>query len=256
MKPKVLSGISVLIVTLLIVGAIFVPAVSADEINPGAIDGTGDDGGTPEVGVEWSTAGGLDNSDDSAGGFYNTLGDAGWTRKFNKGDANALESHFEYFNNGDRNYIDGVDIAFFNGHGSDQHISLGPGKDVFFSSEIEWGDYDLEWIGLHSCHSTAEPDNFKGSHYGLNGVHLICGFETESLNYAEDGPSFAERLLDGENVPIAWYHAMDETHPSDKVVQMVAEDNSVWNDCIWGQGSVASDPPVDGLWSAWSYKLH
>jgi len=35
MKPKVLSGISVLIVTLLIVGAIFVPAVSANENSPG-----------------------------------------------------------------------------------------------------------------------------------------------------------------------------------------------------------------------------
>ncbi|MBP2145075.1 hypothetical protein J2129_000529 [Methanofollis sp. W23] len=231
-------------------------AVTLEELS-GTIKGTGDDGGAPEVGVEWVTSGGLVNSDDSAEGFYNTLGNAGWTRKFNKGDASTSESHFEYFNGGDRNYIDGVDIAFFQGHGSDQHINLGTyGKDVFFRSEIEWGDYDLEWIALHSCSGTKEPGNFKGSHYGLNGVHFICGFETTSYNYAEDGPSFAERLLDSENVPIAWYHAMDETHPSGSRVQMVADDNSVWDDRIWGQGSVASDPPVDEHWCAWSYGLH
>lgn len=86
--------------------------------------GAGDDSdsSSPEVRIEWVCDytypyADLQYSDDSAIGFYNRLGNAGWTKKFNKGDSNAKAAHFEQ-SGSDTTYIDGVDIAFYHGHGS------------------------------------------------------------------------------------------------------------------------------------------
>jgi len=105
---------------------------------------------------------------------------------------------------------------------------------------------------LHSCHSTEKPSNFKGSHYGLNGVHLICGFKTAALNCV-DGGNFAQKLLDGETVIDAWYHAIDQTHGTGYTVQIIGENSDCENDHIWGEGSVIADPTVDAQWSKWTY---
>jgi len=77
-------------------------AVSSVILMSCANAGTGDDNDatSPEVGVEWVTDyswphSDLPNSDDSAIAFYNGLGNAGWTKKFNKGNNNAKEEHFE-----------------------------------------------------------------------------------------------------------------------------------------------------------------
>ncbi len=221
--------------------------------------GTGDDNDatSPEVGVEWVTEysfphSPLPNSDDSAKAFYNGLGNAGWTRRFDKGNGDTKEAHFEY-NGQDSTYIDGVDIAWYQGHGTKSRLELSTyWKWVGFSNEIEWGDHDLEWIALHSCHSTEEPSNFKGSHYGLNGVHLICGFKTAALNCV-DGGNFANRLLNGEKVRHAWRHAIDDTHGSGYTVRIIGENSACGNDHIWGEGSVIADPTVDSGYYMWTY---
>jgi hypothetical protein len=66
-----------LLLIMALIGAVFVPAVSA---------GAGDDNDAsfPEVGVEWVNdywPNPLSHSDESATDFYNTLGNAGWTKR-------------------------------------------------------------------------------------------------------------------------------------------------------------------------------
>ncbi|MBN1762152.1 MAG: hypothetical protein JW878_03595 [Methanomicrobia archaeon] len=234
-------------------------AVSSVVLMSCATAGTGDDNDatSPEVGIEWVTDyswphSDLPNSDDSAKAFYNGLGSAGWTRKFDKGNTNTKEEHFQH-DGQDSTYIDGVDIAWYQGHAQNNRLELSTyTKWVSFFNEIEWGDHDLEWIALHGCHSTEKPDRFKGSHYGLNGVHLICGFTTSSLNCV-DGGNFADNLLDGETVKDAWYHAIDETHGSDYTVRIIGENSACGNDHIWGEGSVIADPTVNSGYTTWTY---
>ena len=213
------------------------------------------------VGVEWVTEYTwplccLPNCDDNAIGFYNRLGDAGWIQRFNKGDDDADEEHFEY-DGLDYMYIDGVDIAFYSGHGTNTKLTLSTvWKKVYFQDEIMWGDSDLEWIALHSCNSTEIPENFKGSPYGLSGVHLICGFVTESFDVPDDGENFAQNLLDGETVKEAWFDAVDESHGAGTTLRVIGENEDCEDDHIWGQGSVIDDPPVDADPYEWTHECN
>ena len=223
------------------------------------IDNWSGDDGDLEVGVEWVTeytwpCSDLPNSDDSAIAFYTRLGGAGWTQKFNNGNDDAEEEHFEY-DGLDYTYIDGVDIAWYQGHGENTKLMLSTvWEHVHFQDEIEWGDSDLEWIALHSCNSTEIPENFKGSPYDLNGVHLICGFATKAFNYAADGDNFAEKLLEGKTVKDAWFEAIDKTHGTGTTLKVIGENEDCENDHIWGQGSVIADPPVDEYYSEWTHE--
>jgi hypothetical protein len=254
MNMKIRTKWRVATLVMMLVVATLVPCASA---------GTGDylDATSPEVGVEWVTEytipyDDLPWSDDSAEGFYNALGTDGWTKKFNKGNDDTNENQFE-FSGLDSYFIDGVDIAYYQGHGDYYATHLSTlSKWVCFDDEIEWGDHDLEWIALHHCRSTQQPWYFKGEHYGLNGVHLICGFDTSSLNYAQDGGNFANRLINDELVRDAWYHAMDESHNYNHTVTVIGENLNCGSDHIWGHGTVISDPPVDQYYVTWKYYLH
>lgn len=223
--------------------------------------GTGDDNdlSNPEVGVEWVTeyywpSQNLPSADDCALGFYNTLGNAGWTQKFNKGTGTVAVD--QWVSDGlDSSYVDGADIVMFVGHGANNLIKLAtdPLHWVYFDC-CEWGDYDLEWMLLHSCHTTQIPGNFKSNkRWALNGAHLICGFDTDAYDYAEDGASCAQKLLNGYKVRLAWYTAIDETHPDGIRVGIVGENSDCANDRIWGEGSVIADPVVDSEIYRWLY---
>jgi hypothetical protein len=86
-----------------------------------------------------------------------------------------------------------------------------------------------------------------------NGVHLVCGFYTAAVNYAEYGGNFADRLLNGETVKDVWFHAIDETHGSDRSLHVIGESSNCRYDHIWGEGSVISDPTVDGTIYYWDF---
>jgi len=203
----------------------------------------------PQVGVEWVndyTITPLSNSDDTAIGFYNTLGNAGWVQMFEKGDDEAQTSHFTVGE--DWKYIDGVDVALFAGHGSFNitayWIRLMEPKIVLFPT-CEWGDHDLEWIFLHGCHTTKCPENFKAwPYWTMNGVHLVCGFYSEGWD-VDDGTRLANYLLEGQTIKNAWFNATDYTHGSGIILRVIGENEACGNDHIWGSGSVISDPPVD-----------
>ncbi|MDK2826051.1 MAG: hypothetical protein PWQ63_1797 [Methanolobus sp.] len=223
--------------------------------------GTGDDSdsSSPEVGVEWVCDytypyADLPNSDDSAVGFYNRMGNAGWTKKFSKGNSNAKAAHFEQ-SGSDTTYIDAVDIAFYQGHGAAGRLDVSTYTEKVYANEAEWGDYDLEWIGLHAC-SVLSNNNFKGS---LNGAHLICGFSTTAYNCASDGTNWAAYMIDdGANddaytVKNAWFSAIDVNQPSGVTLKVFGETSSCGNDKVWGQGTVISDPTPDSTYSTWTH---
>lgn len=220
-----------------------------DENNGTTAPNDRNDSAHHEVGVVWVTnytwlLKNLLNSDDSANAFYNKLGNAGQIKSFNRGNSATSEDHFQW-DKDDKNYIDGVDTAFYQGHGSNSELILATFSNrVGFKDEIEGGDHDLEWIALHCCYSTEKPSNFKGNYYALNRIYLICGFKTSALNYPYDGDNCVWFLLNNEKVRYAWYHAIDITHSSNYVVIIIGESHACSNDYIWGVGNVTSDPYV------------
>ncbi len=217
------------------------------------------DSSSQEVGIEWVCDytypdADLPNSDDSAVGFYNRIGNAGWTKKFNKGDSNAKAAHFEQ-SGSDTTYVDDVDIAFYQGHGSAGKLDVSTYIEKVYANEAEWGDYDIEWIGLHAC-STLSNNDFSES---LQGAHLICGFSTTAYNYAGDGENWADYLIDdGANddaytVKDAWFYGIDINQPTGVTLKVFGETSTCGNDKIWGQGTVISDPVVDDQFNTWTH---
>lgn len=184
-----------------------------------------------EVGVEWVNDytfwqnlngwGDLENCDDDAGGFYDTLGDAGWTKMFNYGNDDAWESDFEKASVGgkDNLIVDGVDFAYFAGHGDEEfllfstnHDEDGSHKKKVHYSETRWGDGDLEWIALASC-KVLHPD-YKDEWiaHACEGKHLhaLMGFKTAMPDTPTLGETFADKLLDGKGIKDAWKTATKE----------------------------------------------
>lgn len=211
----------------------------------------------PQVGVEWANdyfwpLAPLSYCDDTASGFYSTLGNASWIKMFNFGDSNNAAADFLFEDDWHR--IDGVDVAFFSGHGQDWNVKLGsdPSKWVLYSYS-SWGDNDLEWIFLHGCYTTKTPNNFKGfPHWAMNGVHLVSGYYSEGWD-TNDGVNIANRLLAGETVKNAWFNAVDESSTPPIVLQVIGETDECGNDHIWGEGSVVSDPQADNEVTTWMW---
>ena len=227
-----------------------------------AIAGSGDDNDAsyPEVGVEWVNDytypySDLSNCDDSANGLYNRLGNIGWTKRFNKGNSNAKATHFESAGQ-DSSYIDAVDIALYSGHGHSNRLDISTVWEKVYYNEAQWGDYDLEWIGLDCC--------YAGSSYfahPLNGIHLICGFSTTASDF-DNGKHWADYLIDdgaGDDaytVKNSWFYGMDVHHGAGTTLRVNGENADCGTDYIWGQGSVITDPPVDGSYTYWTYNCN
>jgi hypothetical protein len=213
------------------------------------------DSSYPTVGVEWGSdydppSCDLPNSDETATNFYNALGNAGWKKMFNYGDTSALVNHFTV--QGDRYYIDGVDMAFYAGHGRWDGLNLPTLRYAWFS-DCEWGDNDLEWILLHGCYTTLVPSNFR-YHPAMNGVHLVCGYSSfgyDSGNGAT-GAAIAQRLLmgSGQTVKDAWFYGIDDCFGPPITLRVIGENSTMGNEKIYGYGPV-SEPPVDQYYTEW-----
>ncbi|WP_292521753.1 DUF6345 domain-containing protein [Methanoculleus sp.] len=144
---------------------------------PPACAGTGDDNDAsyPEFGVEYKcnylAGNNQPSSPTSAEGFREALSSAGWTESFFIGDEDRNVNRWTY-SGLDQSYVDGTDIVYFAGHGWNQGILLNsaPGSWVYFRN-CEWGDYDLEWMLLDSCHTVQLPSELKYyPHHAMNGV--------------------------------------------------------------------------------------
>ena len=226
-----------------------------------------------EVGVEWTNDYGfwyndpdegwiyldnLYNCDDLATGFYNRLGNDGWSKDFNWGDANAWEEDFkkESLGGTDYNWIDEVDFALYSGHGSPTGFYFNNDHDdrklrgIDAHHDAEWGDLDLEWITLDACQVLNNTDE-HGEWYErwgfdvFKGLHQIQGFDTYTDDDANRGEVFAGYMIDNEyTIKTSWFKACDDTAPQGVravVIGVCDEGYETWNDHLWGHGSVASD---------------
>jgi len=217
------------------------------------------DSSYPQVGVEWVNDyyyGSLEHSDEVAIDFYNCLGNAGWVKMFQYGDSEAVSGHFHAYPlyGDDWRYIDGVDVALFAGHGETFWLRLIEPDNVLFTS-CEWGNNDLEWIFLHGCHTTENPSNFKRGLplWAMNGIHLVCGYDSVGYDVQDDGYNLANYLLAGQSVMQSWFYSVDITHGNGIKLRVISEDQMCINDRIWGEGSVASDPIVDNIVHSYVY---
>ncbi|MFC2000388.1 DUF6345 domain-containing protein [Chloroflexota bacterium] len=251
------------------------------------------DEASPEVGIQWietyREGDDCDCSQSSAEGFYNALGQAGWTKSFNYHETLAWEKHLKRddpgWNGEDHLVGDTVDILFWEGHGGigmlrfdnkgqdDEYLKQNtsnpdgyPGNSL---DEARWGDLDLEWIFLPVCYPLGRP-GWKGQGeyaknlfaFGpaLNGAHLICGAITHVVSWP-DGVNIANYLLGwgGQNkrpVLMAYFLGMNAFQGGNVELRVIGENQACGNDYIWGQGYVSPDPVVDNLLYVWDYRCY
>ncbi|HQR27107.1 MAG TPA: DUF6345 domain-containing protein [Nocardioides sp.] len=208
------------------------------------------------IGIEWvqsyhGLAGDLSNTRAQAEGFYNTL--AG-VRQFSWGDDLAWDQDFETQGLGtpssgtDTSWADNVDAVFFSGHGSSSRFYFGRTIDDAYakSTEIRWGDLDLELIALDACNVLERDGVFDRWGWPcFAGLHYILGFHTVTGDEADRGRLLAQYLNAGSTVREAWIRAAQDTEDSDTewaYLRADAAGTSTYTDHWWGAGPVSADP--------------
>ncbi len=218
------------------------------------------------------------NSNATASGFINTLTGIGWNQAFYKGDeGQVIEADFQ--ETAEINTSpDGVDIFWFQGHGSAGALLLKNdfyGTDRVCYNEVEWGDRDVEWVFLHACLTLQDDDTGFGSEtpglktngkfaQALNGCHMILGAGSVMFDDStQEGQNVATRLVDSDGggpdeamkVVNAWIEGIDITNDSRVILRIVTEDKSYWDDFIWGQGTgPVSDVSIDNYYYSISHQ--
>ena len=209
-----------------------------------------------EVGVEWQsnydtydTYPTLNYADECAEGFYNNLGTANftWWQNFDNGDLNSEETHWDEAV--DWGYADSVDFALWCGHGTASTetpralrffvdwdpfgMKMLPDKLTW--SEVDWGDQDVEWVVLNTCCF------MKGTASELKvmaeGVHLICGYETDMTVFDVAGQWFADKL-DEMNITSAWHNQCWKYQPSGNTSRVLGT-SSTMADSLGYSGPIA-----------------
>jgi hypothetical protein len=240
-----------------------------------------------EIGVEWvndypEAAGlrDLSNRDLDALSLYNRVdAQPGWTGVFELGNAEAWERDFKRaFLGGNENIvIDQVDLALFTGHGTfgrdvwdptwesrrralcfgveEDDLYLVPGEGGRWSDGTHsWGDVDLEWLALVTCQTMRDHRYWAN---GMNGLHLILGWKTDSQDWPFFGASWAIHLIAGRTVTQAWFSAADGIYdPRDGpwIAGVIGEERDNLNDHLWGVGDVSPDPEPDAWYHYWTHE--
>lgn len=188
---------------------------------PAAFAGN-DDSNNKEIGIEWVndySGPGLPfipNTDDCARGFYNTLGNNGFTRNFDYGNSSAQERHWEKSSveGQDTSYVETVDFVYFAGHGDEDEFWFGVNTDgggsypyrVHHSGAL-WGDVDLEWVFLKACEVLKESGQADWhavyDNVGAD-LHGICGFHSSAYDTKTLGSTSAQYLLQSYSIKAAW----------------------------------------------------
>jgi len=207
------------------------------------------------IGIEWvqkynGLQGNLTNTKAQAEGFYNTLSAA---RGFNWGDDLAWDRDFEQAGAGspadgtDTIWADHVDMVFFSGHGSPDRFYFGIKKDdaLAKSTELRWGDSQLEWIALDACNVLERDGVFDRWRPAFRGLHYMLGFHTTTSDEANRGRILAEHLNAGDTMRVAWIKACQETEDSLVEWAYLRADgggSDTYNDHWHGKWTVSADP--------------
>jgi hypothetical protein len=199
------------------------------------------------------------NSDDFYGELINNAGFSGSSKK--KNNNRALAMHWE--DGTDYDYLEKVDIAFFNGHGA--ALSSGESGIHFnndggdcncgaYTSELEWGNHsshDLEVVALKACEVMpgGRGAALKDWLHIFSNIHQIMGFRTNVKSVKKFGDYFA-KYMDGsiatKPVWTAWQKAGIKTQWgfNSVVAAMIYVSASGYNakwDYLAGMGTQAAD---------------
>ena len=230
-----------------------------------------------EVGAEWvgvTAYPSLPYSEANIEGFYSTMGANGYAQSFNFGEYSAFERDFKDQAQGGDDYlfVDAVDLAYYNGHGTPTGVFFSSSYDNKFLRDVEcrWGDGDLEWMVLDTCEAlewkTAFDKNlFERWGPALQGAHMICSFSTTAYNRETRGGLFAIFLTSSMfkyTIRTAWFTACALTEGSavSAAVLYATASEDPWdpqlddpiNDHAHGFGYVCSDPTPDvAKWWVW-----
>jgi len=123
-------------------------------------------------------------------GFYNGLGNYGWSKTFLWSNNLAWEKDWRdcSLGGGDCAYgADIADFAYFSGHGSVARIYFGVNKDAynFYGGNARFNN--VRWVGFSSCNTIRGTDI---SHWfsAFQGAHMLLGFHSVMADVAFGGP--------------------------------------------------------------------
>ncbi len=206
----------------------------------------------------------LPNAKEQSRGFTGKLtGSLGWAGAEYSNDSAWEDDMKSSAHNGDEDkYLDVHDLQWYNGHGNGDKITFITNHDDndLLSSEVEdsWGDKDCEWIALKTCLALSKEQEWGKA---LNGAHMILGFSTNAQSSTKFGSAFAGAMIRDavcappHTVEQSWWLAGDMTHGTDRKQRIVAENDAMFDDYIWGMGKVAPDPVVDATKVAHSHDV-
>ena len=238
---------------------------------PSAPSGAYDDG-VKEIGIEWVGMSVLDkplwNTETNIEGFYNWMYSfGGFSQEFNWGEWSAWEEDFKdaQFSGTDTEWIDAVDMVYYQDHGGPDGVTFTSSHDDGWLSipDMRLGDGDLETIVFDACSPLAwenkDGDNvFTRWAPTLQGIHQVCSFASGSHNVQERGAKFGLYMtgfggvIPATTIAQAWFRATLETEGSDIVAAVFYASKSAnplnpqqddpIHDHAYGFGYVCSDP--------------
>jgi len=198
---------------------------------------------------------------------------SGWSQQFCLGCSSCSQNYYmrSAVGGSENSWVDSTDIHFRNSH-------CGSAWDSFWGKTLSsipftdgsvtpgeayrsWGDYDLEWIASKCC-SLLRDDSRAYWYTTFDGLHLMLGFKTSSYGATNFGRKWANRMKKttiwwwtwpGQTVTQAWFNTTDETQPSGTTARVLAEVHNNYNDHLWGQGYVSSDPTYNGWYWYWDH---
>lgn len=206
-------------------------------------------------------------------GFINRMAGAGVPGQFTWLDANAWEDDFKdpSLSGHDSDWVDDVDMAYWQGHGWPFGFSFAGcssiDDDSLVNTDARWGNRDAEWMSLFTCLVLAEEDGGQRwwQRWGpaFQGLHQINSFHTVSYHSAQHGGIYADYLTRTPflwwNNPLkvrdAWAQTSIDDQPSDVVWASMGPIGAGglvnYNDYFWGKGPVGPDVPASQITGYW-----
>jgi hypothetical protein len=231
--------------------------------------------GSYSAGTSWiGLIGGLGGSQGNAQGFVDGLADAGWSIRFNHGDANAWETDWR---KNDDEWVDAVDFVFYTGHASPEGWVLVAPEDGFLhyaetaGGPDLWGPKELEWIVIAACGPLQDDAVKPGGGNAIDrwktafdGLHLLMGYAEVTYDNTEEGRRLVQYAREGSTLMSAWFRTAQEIQPS-KLFEPdgpIIYASTMWvdgaggctaGDHLWGYGEVGPDVSEPLSWSCtWS----
>jgi uncharacterized protein DUF6345 len=229
-------------------------------------DGSGSPASTPwrEVAASW--LGGPDGAPSGPAnveGLFEELRADGWAVNFGWADEDAW---YEDWNDDRARWADAADLLFYTGHaglgGWDMYdrqngtVEIPRFRRLSNLDSVHYGAQDLEWIVICACGPLQDDLLNPGADAGsaldrwsgvFDGLHLLLGFGSVTMDSPEMGRRFATYALEGKTIVNSWLRAAEEIQQSTN--GYAAPDGpNVWAGAMWARKYGERSPYLDHLW--------